>query len=115
MAQILFCCGCGIVGSSSFDLDPSYGISICHRCGSTKQKAKNKQTKNLLCQVATLKKVSQFNLLICIHTHTFIDHLCFSVFMPFAHFSTSAFFLIYKSSLYSKAADSVDLSVVYSN
>ena len=40
MAQILFCCSCGVGGSYSSDLTPSPGTSICHRCGLRKTKKK---------------------------------------------------------------------------
>ena len=39
-AQIWCGCGCGLAGRCSFNLTPSLGNSICHRCGPKKKKKK---------------------------------------------------------------------------
>ena len=44
MAQITHCCGCGL---GSFDLTPSLGTFICHRCGPKKKK---KKIPNYICR-----------------------------------------------------------------
>ena len=43
VAQILYCCGCGIGGQPQLQFSPRLGTYICHKCGTKKQKKKEKK------------------------------------------------------------------------